>query len=67
MILRSDQLWIYVLLTALSGRWLRLVLSGVLLVPLSLHPALWDDHLLGAVRRRTQEGFDVVVVHHLAL
>lgn len=51
-ILKSDQLWITVLFTVLAGRWRRFIISCVLFVPLSLHPALREDHLLGPMRWR---------------
>lgn len=64
---KSGELRVYVLLSALARRRLRLVFSRVLLVSLGLHPALWEDLLLGPVRRRTQQGLDVIVVDHLML
>ena len=66
-VIKSGQLRIRVLLSLFAGRWLRFVVSCVLLVPFSLNPALWGDHLLRAVGRWTQQGFNVIIVHHLTL
>lgn len=65
-ILRSHHLWIPVLFSVFTGRRLRLVFSRVMLVPLGLQPALWEDQLLGPVGGGAQQGFDVIVVHHLS-
>lgn len=63
----SDQLRIHVIVSVFARRWWRRFVLGVLPVLLSFDPALWNDHLLRPVRRRAQQGFDVVVAHHFAL
>lgn len=61
-----SQAWFLLLLVA---RWLGrcFLLPGVLLVPLSLQPALRSNHLLGPVGRGPDQRLDVVVVDHLLL